>query len=95
MRVLARAGHGHGGIPLTISDFVSVRDGHLVYHLIPLLLLTAVVLAGLAFLWVVFFASDYSTITIPSGCLTVVAIILLVIAIACIVLTQFPTFVWL
>ena len=91
MHTFARA--GHSGIPLHFSDFVSTVDGHSVYHLFPLFVLATVILGGLAFLWIIFFVPDYSTISVPSGCLTVVLVVLFLIAITCIILVHFPAFV--
>jgi hypothetical protein len=77
---------------IRFSDFVSARDGHAVYHLIPLLFLAVVVLAGLLFLWLLS-RPDYSTISVPSGCFTAAAVVLLLIVVVCLVLLHFPPFV--
>ena len=91
MRSFARVGH-FSSQGMRFSDFVSTRDGHAVYHLVPLLFLAAVVLFGFLILWIVFCKPNYSTISVPSGCLTAAIGVLLFIAIACIILAQFPAF---
>jgi uncharacterized membrane-anchored protein len=95
MPIFARfhGGHaGHGGRPLHWSDFVSTVNGQPHYHLIPLLLLGAVGFMILLFLWALVTHGATAEINVSNRALAVIGVILLLIAVACWILVQFPPF---